>query len=620
LTNSATYPKVYSSSLTRVSFFCGFVSMVVSLNFLDPINWPKQIALLTITPLMILVGLQNYGGLGTIVKAKSCQIIFILPLLLFIISGIFSPAPAFRTLWGSYGRSNGIITYVCLLAVAFSLSSFYLLKLKSISTALYYISGTLGISAIYGIMQYFKIDPLSWSNPNAVFGFFGNSNFASACWALGASLALALLADNSSTYFARWLATLLFFLNAVASWLSASTQGPLAIIIFAVLLGTYFLAKSSVTLFRVIFSSLAVLSIPLFLGVAGYGFLADALEVRTVRLRIYYWLAGIEIGNTNPIFGAGVDSYGDFYRSVRPVDLIRETGLDLTVNNAHNGFIQVYATMGIVGLIAYSIPMLVALKIALFQLWNPTKDSYLEHSLAAIYVVLLLLSLISIDNISISVWTWFYCGVQLRKLVKIGANSESKVIQGNLRRNSKHQYFDFSKGLAFIISIALFAVSWVQSLGDREIIRILQTPVYANDATSIDNRTNSLLATFREDTLQEPQIYVIDNALRAIDRARVSQLILEGATRIYPRDFGLLDRKASILESQGSIDLAITTRIEQSKLDPVHPYVYYRLAVNYTAIGDLAKARYYLNKSEEFSFLLDSNFQSSLAALKKEIG
>ena len=44
---------------------------------------------------------------------------------------------------------------------------------------------------------------------------------------------------------------------------------------------------------------------------------------------------------------AGFDSYGDVYREVRPESVIEITGIDITVNNAHNTIIQIFATVGV---------------------------------------------------------------------------------------------------------------------------------------------------------------------------------------------------------------------------------------------------------------------------------
>ena len=97
--------------------------------------------------------------------------------------------------------------------------------------------------------------------------------------------------------------------------------------------------------------SLILSSVPVVNGILGRGPL-DFLYQYTFYLRTFYWKIGLKMGLENPLVGVGVDSYGDFYRGARPIEVIRLTTIDLTTHNAHNTLIQIFATLGILGLVA----------------------------------------------------------------------------------------------------------------------------------------------------------------------------------------------------------------------------------------------------------------------------
>ena len=67
----------------------------------------------------------------------------------------------------------------------------------------------------------------------------------------------------------------------------------------------------------------------------------------SVSVRGYYWRAGIEMFNDNPLFGVGLDNYGSFFKEYREVGYPLKYGYSLTSTNAHNVFIQHFATGGI---------------------------------------------------------------------------------------------------------------------------------------------------------------------------------------------------------------------------------------------------------------------------------
>jgi O-antigen ligase len=93
----------------------------------------------------------------------------------------------------------------------------------------------------------------------------------------------------------------------------------------------------------ILFILLGILSI---LGMLQIGPLTELLYKGSVTVRGYYWRAGFEMFQNNPLFGVGVDRYGAYFKEYRNTNYSLTYGFDITSSNAHNTFIQFFATSG----------------------------------------------------------------------------------------------------------------------------------------------------------------------------------------------------------------------------------------------------------------------------------
>jgi hypothetical protein len=132
----------------------------------------------------------------------------------------------------------------------------------------------------------------------------------------------------------------------------------------------------------------------------------------SVSVRGYYWRAGISMLQDNLWFGVGLDNYGAFFKQYREVGYPLKYGYSLTSTNAHNVFIQHFATGGLFVGISY-------LLLTVFIFWRGLKSMRVfngdERFIRSVFFVAWLAfqgqSLISIDNIGISIWGWVLGGV-----------------------------------------------------------------------------------------------------------------------------------------------------------------------------------------------------------------
>jgi O-antigen ligase len=83
------------------------------------------------------------------------------------------------------------------------------------------------------------------------------------------------------------------------------------------------------------------------LGMLQVGPLEKYLYKDSVTLRGYYWNAGINMLRENLFSGVGIDRYGANFKLYRDPSFSLRQGYELNSTNAHNVFIQYFATGGL---------------------------------------------------------------------------------------------------------------------------------------------------------------------------------------------------------------------------------------------------------------------------------
>jgi O-antigen ligase len=383
--------------------------LVTPLWAFDPINPIKMLA----------VSATGFIGLGVLLtNHKVLQLgRFKVPLVL--ISGfmgwqlvvfVVSGGEKLQQLFGTTGRNTGLITYLAfsiLFVVAMAASSTVFLS-RFLLAAL-----VVGIASLgYGVVQAFGGDPFDWVNPySPVFGFLGNPNFQSSLLGiLGAVVFTQLLSGSvkiqiKGAYLVYLLATVLVIKE------TDSQQGFLVLLIGStVSLGVYVNQKSKALGYS--YLGLAVVGfVGVLLGTLNKGPLASLLYKDSVTYRGDYWRAGWKMTLENPIFGVGLDSYGDWYRRSRTIEATLRRGPDVTSNAAHNVFLDISSYGGF---------PLVLIYIALMALVAISAVKVIKRSqgfnagfvgLVAGWVAFQAQSIISINQIGLALWGWVLSGL-----------------------------------------------------------------------------------------------------------------------------------------------------------------------------------------------------------------
>ncbi len=418
----------FGVTLTTVFILSGSVT--------DPVNTPKFFTLGAVS--FLAFGILVSGDLKRVIQSSSA--IWISSTLFLIASAnsiIFSDSPVTQGIYGSYGRNNGLLTYLFLAMLMLAVSS--LTKLSSFQRIVKSLLWAGLVNLTYCTWVIFFGDFIGWNNPYGnVLGTFGNPNFVGAFLGIffAAYLAFGLSKSASKTFF--YSLFLILPLTAFVIYESKAIQGRVvglggtAIVLF-------FFLKSRVSAFVLwVFSfSVGVLGIFATLGALQIGPLSDLIYKTSVSLRGQYWLAGWNTGRSNPISGVGMDSFGDWYRRSRDVHALDMPGVNTVVNAAHNVPLDMFAFGGWPLFITYLVIMIIGfISIVRTGIRVKTYDPIFT-TLVIVWVGYQIQSLISINQIGLAIWGWVINGavIAYERATRLTNVGENQTASNKVQRN-----------------------------------------------------------------------------------------------------------------------------------------------------------------------------------------
>jgi O-antigen ligase len=383
---------------------------ILPFNAIDPINTP-QLAVLVVFSFIL------FGILITSRKSLDWRryrfllaliTIFVLNLLFVF---LFSRANLGLQFYGAFGRNTGLITYVSLSVVLFVAA----LTVNE-DSAKKYIRGLLYVgltSTAYGFIQYLGLDPVPWDNDfSPVIGFLGNPNFQSALLGICGVVVFAnLIQENTSrrdkTLFSFFFVILLFVIIQTSS--RQGLLNLLAGIMIVVWIYVKEIRKTKLTHFV----SLLVVSVGTLvaLGVFNYGPFGFFLYKDTVSTRIFYWEAGLKMTLENPIWGVGLDNYGDWYRRTRTELAAVKFGPDSVSDVAHNVFLGFSSNGGFPLFFVYLSLVLATLVAIIRVIRRQVRFNATHSALVGAWVSYQVQSFISINQLSLVFIGWILTGL-----------------------------------------------------------------------------------------------------------------------------------------------------------------------------------------------------------------
>jgi O-antigen ligase len=383
--------------------------LVTPLWSLDPINPIKMLA----------VSATGFMGLGVLLANRRALNLGRYKIPLILISGfmvwqlvvfVISSGEKLQQLFGTTGRNTGLITYLAfsiLFVVSMAASRPAFLNRFLLASLV------VGVASLgYGLIQALGRDPFDWAGPySPVFGFLGNPNFQSSLLGILGSLVFAQLLSGSVKLQVKGAYVVYLLITVFVIRETDSQQGFLVLLIGSVIaLGVYINQRSKVLGFSYLGLTLIGFVVVL-VGTLNKGLLASLLYKDSVTYRGDYWRAGWKMTIDNPIFGVGLDSYGDWYRRSRTIEATLRRGPDVTSNAAHNVYLDISAYGGFPLVLIY-ITLMVLVIVSVVKVIKRSQGFNAGFvGLAAGWVAFQAQSIISINQIGLALWGWVFSGL-----------------------------------------------------------------------------------------------------------------------------------------------------------------------------------------------------------------
>ena len=410
------------------------VTLVVApYTLLDPTGIPKLTALSFLATVALSLMLP---ALKSLMRSSYKMLTILTSLFIFqiILVMFFSGASITAQFLGTYQRQTGALTYISLgvLMLGSSLVSDNVFVKRFIHVTL-----AVGIILIaYGNLQYLGHEPfpyVSLYTVNAPIGTFGNPDFQSAFMGMIAVVAFTMAFNNAFKKSINIGLVLTGIASLLVVYQTLAKQGYLNFIagLGAVILLWLFMSQRKALGFMVAGLG-AVGGALIFLGLINSGPLASFLYKGSLAARGFYWRAAVKMLTDNPIFGVGMDGFGNWYLRSRPSDTAAN---GLFSNTAHNVYLDIASSGGFILIAIYlALLVLVIISIVKFVRCSTGFDVYFA-ALVGAWVAYQTQAFVSINQIGLAIWGWILSGL----IIGYEINGRIKNISQAIPVKGKHQ-------------------------------------------------------------------------------------------------------------------------------------------------------------------------------------
>jgi O-antigen ligase len=590
------------STLNPIKFLSvgvALVTIVFKAGFYDPFNSAKLITILIVAGWLFGHLIDSIRKKPIVLKSQEfVGLLIALCFLGFLTISTLKTSPILTGLMGDTFRRNGLFSYISLVII-FLVASRTISKFNSL---VIYKSAILTglVVSFYGVLQSTGNDFMRWNNPNnAMISTLGNPNFASALLAIFLVLAFyGMLLKNLSLVY-KFLSMILIALAGFSIVYSGSRQGLLAILfslIFYFPIYAYLRNRKLGMLIAVFATIISIISI---LGMLQRGPLASVLYKNSISVRGYYWRAGIEMFKDHPLTGVGVDRYLAFFREYKEVGYPLKYGFDITSSNAHNTIIQLFATGGILVGISYLVLLIFVFIMGLRVLMVGNLNEKIQLlGLISAWIAFQAQSLISIDNIGISIWGWLLAGAivgtSLNQLQSSNTHTQIKISE---KKSNRVEIDLFPKAISslFLLPVLVIVVGLYRSETDLNLIKNFTA---SQNKEFVIDRSGKILSNVFTDPSYK---YVVAQSLSQLGENDTSYKIIKDLHDADPRNFEYLNGLAMFESYRNDLSKEVMIRKKIAEIDPWNAQNYLRLLILYKQMGNVTDANFMLSKILSFA-------------------
>ena len=520
--------------------------LMLPYSSLDPVSLPKMCV-------VVFAGFTLFGLWAPRLKkiSASGHRNILVPSTLLIVQMLlvftFSGTSLWLQMYGTYGRSTGLFTYIALTllmvsgAVVSSSQFIYRFVLLTISLGV--------LLVLYGQIQHQGWDPFPFMNVygSNVFGTLGNPNFMSAFMGMIGAVSFTMVLNKGFKLIVRVVLAILTLASILVIYETNSLQGYLNLAAGIIVTGILWLFMSKKKSIAILFSGLAGVGGALvLLGLINLGPLADSLYKSSLAARGYYWRAGIKMLLDHPFFGVGMDGYGEWYRRSRNLeDTLVNPGINS--DSAHNVFLDLASNGGFPLISIY----LAILGVVIFSVIRVVRRSNGFNpyfvALVAAWVAYQAQSFISINQIGLAIWGWVLSGLIIGFEINTRADSGIDLNPGTGSQKIGQRKTVQSLSSATLVSVFIVAQigvlvslppyiaanKYYKALKSEDAL-VLQPATYAKPYDRV--RFPFTAANFAQNGLNDRALVVIREGVKLFPNSYEAWSILAGLPNASPSE------------------------------------------------------------------------------------
>lgn len=338
-------------------------------------------------------------------------------LIIVLISTLFSTDP-FISFYGKFRRHEGLFALTAY-ALIFLFTKTYFKENGQLNNALHI---SMVMISFYGLLQYFGFDPIprdeiriDWTA--RAFSTMGNPNFLGSYLVLMIPIPILGYLDKGSKY------SLLVASIVFSSLLVTFTRSAQLSFLFIILLIVLYVIRSKLQFKR--FIIIATLFGALTIGFNEHSkgmifgrFVSIGKDVQTVieqnegfekagSLRIYIWTRSLALALERPLLGYGLETLEDHFVERYQDEMLSNFRLIYLVDKAHNEYLHIAVSTGVISLIAYIMFLSLCIKKGI-QLIKINRR-YLPYFIAVI--AYLIQAFFNISVVSVAYIFWLFLGI-----------------------------------------------------------------------------------------------------------------------------------------------------------------------------------------------------------------
>ena len=581
-----------------------FTTLAIWTKLEDPINLPKMFVLVLFAAIVFGLSLPAFLSarkFSTPVQLLGLGLISLLALGLLVAT--VTTDVKYTAVFGEFHRNNGCLSYLAMIILMASAALVF--NLKSVNRYFTFLGIAGLILSFYGLLQGLGMDPVGWKiDYNPFITTLGNPNFTSGFLGLAGIAILYLILDaKDRKYQVIYAVGLLADLYIL--WRSGSIQGVFGFLIGAVVIILVKIWLSNRKYGQVSLLVAAVLGTPVALAVLNIGPLASKLYQGTLRNRFDYWSAAIGMFKDHPIFGVGIDRFGEYYRQYAVQNQVVQGQM---TDNAHSIYLQLLATGGLILFIPYILLVLFVTFIGLKSLIKSQgDDKFKVGAIFGIWLATIAVNIVTVDNLGVGVWFWITGGI----LVAVSADQVQSI---DLDQGHKDKMVK-GKSTKSVKSESAFPVTYVASFTLAISVLVIVVPALGKSSALYNFKTNA--SSYTTDTYvpalvsesqgagNDPQ-YLIQLANLAFTQNAVNEafVMIEQINKVDSRSYYGNYFAAFALEALNKRSDAIKYRERLKELDPWNNASLIELIKNHLSVGDKASAA-------EIASLIKQNYPGS---------